>query len=177
MTKRKGKPRTRQAKAPRTAAQYFARPSRQRESLVKTAHVLSLMRSDGTSLRKAAREHGISAATVRRYAGKTLRKTAGGKYKARASDRILRVLVIPTTNGIGEVCTRDSRSATTLAAYSNAVQTFLQTGDDSELQAFHGRHVVDAEGNRVPLSTDLDELERLGAAGVLSLESLYAKVG
>lgn len=177
MAKRKGKVRTRQAKVPRTAAQYFAGPSRQRESLVKTAHVLSAMRSDGTSLRKAAREHGISPATVRRYSGNTLRKSASGKYRPRASDRILRVLVIPTSEGLREVCTRDSRSASMLAEYSNAVQTFLQTGDDTELRAFHGRHVTDAEGNRVPLLTDLDELERLGAAGVLSFESLYAKVG
>ena len=56
-------------KAPRTAAQYFSRPTRQRESLAKTAHVLSAMRSEGISLRKASRELGVSSQTVRRHAG------------------------------------------------------------------------------------------------------------
>ncbi|MFY9663353.1 MAG: hypothetical protein WAK19_02780 [Candidatus Cybelea sp.] len=178
MAKRKSKAPTGQGKrkAPRTAAQYFSRPTRQRESLAKTAHVLSAMRSEGISLRKASRELGISSQTVRRHAGRALRKTQGGTYKARASDAMLRVMVLPTPSGLAEIATRDSRMATKVAEYWNAVHLFLQTGDDSELQRFRGKYIIDAEGKRVPLLTDLDELERLGAAGVLSFESLYARV-
>ncbi len=179
MAKRKSKPRSSQGKrkAPRTAAQYIARPARQRESLQKSAHVLTAMRSEKISLAKAAREHGISPKTVRRYAGSALRKGSRGTYRARATDTILRALIIPTPEGLTEIATRDSRSASIVAEYANAVQVFLQTGDDSELRPFRGEHIIDAEGNRIPLLTDLDELERLGAAGVLSFESLYAKVG
>lgn len=133
------------------------------------------MRSEKLSLRKAALERGISPKTVLRYAGSSLRKTSRGKYKVRASDTILRPLVIPTSDGLAEIATRDSRSASTVAEYANAVQAFLQTGDDSILQQFRGQRIIDAEGNQVPLLTDLDELERLGAAGVLSFESLYAR--
>ncbi|HET6274550.1 MAG TPA: hypothetical protein VFE16_01265 [Candidatus Cybelea sp.] len=162
---------------PLTAAQYYAQPSRQRESLQKAAHVLSAMRSEKISLAKAAREHAISPKTVRRYAGSALRKSSRGTYNVRASDTILRPLIIPAPGGITEIATRDSRSASIVAEYANAVQVFLQTGDNSELRPFRGEHIIDAEGNRIPLLTDLDELERLGAAGVLSFESLYAKVG
>lgn len=178
MAKRKSKARSGQGKrkAPRTAAQYFSRPTRQRESLAKTAHVLSAMRSEGLSLRKASREVGISSQTVRRHAGAALRKTQSGTYKARASDRMLRVLVLPTPSGLAEIATRDSRVATTVAEYWNAVHLFLQTGDDAELARFRGKHIIDAAGNRVPLLTGLDDLERLGGAGVLSFESLYARV-
>ena len=177
--KRKSKRRSSQPKrkALRTTSQYLATPSRERKSLTNTAHVLSTMRTEGVSLRRAAQEHAISPQTVLRHAGPALRKTPSGKYKARASDKLLRVLITPQPGGLMEVVIRDSRSATILAEHSNAVQNFLQTGDGSELESFDGQYIIDAEGNRIYLLTDLDELERLGAAGVLSFESLYAKVG
>jgi hypothetical protein len=134
------------------------------------------MRHDGLSLTEASRDVGIRPETVRRHAGSALRKTKSGKYEARASDSVLRVLVVPALGGPAEIVTRGSRSASILAEYANAVQTFLQTGDDSELQQFRGQHLIDAGGKRIPLLTDLDELERLGAVGVLSFESLYARV-
>jgi hypothetical protein len=88
-----------------------------------------------------------------------------------------RVLILPTPGGLAEIATNDSGSATIAGQYLNAVQLFLQTGDDTELQRFRGQHIINAEGKVVPLLTDLDELERLGSAGVLSFESLYARVG
>jgi hypothetical protein len=133
------------------------------------------MRSEGISLNKAAHEQGISPQTVLRHARSALRKNAKGYYRPRGSDTLLRALVIPTPEGLTEIATRDSRSASMIAEYSNAVQLFLQTGDDSQLRKFRGKSVIDANGNRVPLMTDLDELERLGSAGVLSFESLYAR--
>jgi hypothetical protein len=76
-----------------------------------------------------------------------------------------------------ELAIRDSRMATLIAEYLNAVLGFLQTGDGSGLVPFRGQYVIDASGRKVPFLTDLDELERLGSAGVLSFESLYARVG
>ena len=52
---------------------------------------------------------------------------------------------------------------------------FLETGDDADLARFRGASIIDAQGNTVPLLTDLAELERLGSAGVLSFQSLYAR--
>lgn len=160
---------------PKSAAQFFAQPIRAQESTNKTAHVLSQMRAEGSSLRKAARENAVSPQTVRRYAGSALRRGATGRYKAQPRDSILRVLVIPTPGGLAEIATRDSRAATMVAEYWNAVQLFLQTGDDSDLRPFRGKFITDAQGNQICFLTDLDELERLGSAGVLSFESLYAR--
>jgi DNA-binding CsgD family transcriptional regulator len=168
--------RTSRPKPPRTAAQYFVKPPRQRASLVKTAHVVTAMRRDGLSLKEAAREVGIRPETVQRHAGSALRKTKSGKYEARASDNLLRPIVVVAPGGLREVVVRDSASATIAAEHSNAVHAFLQTGDDTELQAFRGQSITDVDGKRIPLLTDLNELERLGAVGVLSFESIYAKV-
>ncbi len=177
MSKRKSKSRNGQGKRkrPRTAAQYFAQPKRKRESLQKTSHVLTAMRTEGVSLHAASREQGVSSKTVQRHAGSALRKTAQGTYKALKSDRLLRVLVIPTPDGLAEIATLDSRAASIVGEYWNAVNLYLATGDDSELARFRGMSTVDADGNAVPLLTDTDELERLGSAGVLSFQSLYAR--
>ena len=127
------------SKPTHTAAQYFAKPPRQRASLVKTAHVVTAMRRDGLSLKEAAREVGIRPETVQRYAGSALRKTKSGKYEARASDTLLRPIVVVAPGGLREIVVRDSASATLAAEHSNAVQTFLQTGDETELQPFRGQ--------------------------------------
>lgn len=87
----------------------------------------------------------------------------------------MRVLVIPTPSGLDEISVRDSRQATQLAKYWNAVQRYLQKGDESALRKFTGKRITDAKGKAVPLLTDTHELDRLGNAGVLSFESLYAR--
>ena len=165
MSKRKRKPRAGQGK----------RKPRQTTQL-KLARVVTAMRSENVSLTCAAGEEQISLATVRRYAGSALRKTASGRYKARKSDRLLRVLVLPTPNGLAEIATRDSRSATIVGEYWNAVNHYLETADATELAQFRGVSIIDAQGNAVPLLTDTDELERLGSVGILSFQSLYARV-
>lgn len=142
---------------------------------LKLARVVTAMRAENISLTHAAHEEGISRATVLRHAGKALRKTAKGTYKARKSDRLLRVLILPTPAGLAEIATADSRAATMVAEYWNAVNHYLETGDDAELSQFRGVTVTDAQGNAVPLLTDTDELDRLGAAGILSFQSLYAR--
>jgi hypothetical protein len=176
MAKRKPTARRGQGKRkPRTPAQFFAQPPRRQATAMKAAHVLAAMRKDRISLRRAAREEGIAPATVLRHAGNALRKTAEGTYKARKSDRLLRVLILPTPNGLAEIATLDSRAATIAGEYWNAVNDFLETGDETELARFRGVTITDAQGNTVPLLTDADELERLGAAGILSFQSMYAR--
>ncbi len=135
------------------------------------------MRAEGVSLRQASREFGIDPRTVVRLGRPALRKRPNGRYKARANDRLLRVLVLPTRGGLREIAVRDSREASQIAEYANAVQRYLQTGDASALRKFRRKRITDATGARVPLLTDLDVLDRLGSAGVLSFESLYAKAG
>jgi hypothetical protein len=91
------------------------------------------------------------------------------------SDRLLRILIVPTLAGLREVAVRDSRQASQLAEYWDAVQRYLQKGDESALRRFQGKHITDAHGEKFQLLTDREELDRLGSAGVLSFESLYAR--
>ncbi len=159
---------------PRTAEELFAKPDRFQDRWTRAAHVISKMRTDGVSLRRASREFGVDPRAVIRLAGSALRKRANGRYAAKASDRLLRVLVIPTKTGSDEIAVRDSRQATQLAEYWIAVHRYLQTGDASAIEKFRGKRITDASHKRIPLLTNLEELDRLASAGVLSFESLYA---
>lgn len=160
---------------PRTLKQYLAMSPQSQDRWTRVTHVISKMRAEDISLQKASREYGIDPRTVVRLGRPALRKGANGRYNAKASDRLLRVLVIPTREGLREVALRDSRQASQIAEYANAVQKYLQTGDDSALRKLKRRSITDATGKRVRLLMDLEEIDRLGSAGVLSFESLYAR--
>lgn len=133
------------------------------------------MRQGGHSLNAAAREQGVNPKTVARLADSGLRKQSNGRYAARKNDRLLRVLYVPTRSGVQDIAAWDSRSASLVADYWNAVHWFLDTGDDSRLRPFRGKSVTTSDGTRIPLLTNLDDLEHLGSAGVFSFESIYAR--
>ena len=162
--------------APRTAEQYSALPERTQDIWNRVAHVVSKMRADGLSLRQASREFELDPRTVLRWGGPALRKRRNGRYAAKASDRLLRLLMVPTHKGPREIAVRDSRQASQLAEYWDAVHKYLETGAASALRKFRGKRITEASGTQVPLLTDVVELDRLGSAGVLSFESLYARV-
>jgi hypothetical protein len=161
--------------APKTAEQFFASSDRSQDAWTRTTNAISKMRADGVSLQQASREVGIDPRTVIRRGKSALRKLATGRYAAKANDRLLRVLKLPTTEGLIEVAVRNSREASRIAKYSNGVQKYLRTGNPSELQKFSGMHITDADGTQIPLLTDLEELNRLGSFGLFSFESLYAR--
>ena len=160
---------------PLNSEQFFAKPEEFRERWNRAVGVISRMRAGSVSLSKAAREFAIDPRTVQRLGSSALRKQANGRYTAKRSDRLLRVLSVPTPEGVREIGVRSSRQASQLAKYWVAIQRYLQTGDVSALSRFHGKIVKDASGEQIPLLTSRHELDRLGSAGVLSFESLYAK--
>jgi hypothetical protein len=161
------------SRAPRTTAQYEALPEKLKDIWDLVIEVVSRMRAEGASLQKATQGK-IDPRTVRRWAGSALQKTSSGKWTAKKGDTLLRVLQIPTPDGLRAVAIRGSRQATKLAEYSNAVQKYLQTGDTSDLSRFRGKSIKDADGVEHLLITDRKQLNRLGSAG-LSFESLYAR--
>ncbi len=159
----------------RSLEQFNAQSAKQQQLVTRVAHALTSMRTEGLSLSKAARVHKLDARTIVRYAKGGLRKGSDQRYVARASDSLLRVLVVPTSRGLAEIAIRGSRDATKIGKYWDAVQGFLETGDSKGLRAFRGVVIQDASGARIPLITNANELERLGSAGVISFESIYAK--
>jgi hypothetical protein len=147
---------------------------RAQDQWIRLTNAISLIRAKGISLPKASREHGLDPRTVVRLGKPALKKRTNGRYSAEPTDNLLRVLVMPTNDGLREVAVRDSRQATLLAEYWVAVHKYLETGDASALRKIR-KTITDADGKRVRLTKDLAELERLGSAGVLSFESLYAR--
>jgi hypothetical protein len=178
-TAKKSRPRRQRSSkpiAPRTAEQYFAKPLRAQELWNRVTHVIAKMRANKLSLQKASREFGVDPRTVVKRGGTALRKSETGRYEAKKSDRLLRVLVVPTHDGTRDIAVRGSRRASQLGEYWSAVHKYLQTGDPSGLQKFRGQKTWDIDGEQIPFITDPAELKRLGSAGVFSFESMYARV-
>jgi hypothetical protein len=170
------KPRSKAKKAaPRTEAQYLAKPEKFKETWDRVLSVISKMRSDKISLTQASRDSGISPRTVTKWGKSALQKRKSGKYAVKKSDTLLRLVMIPTPEGPREIAVRESKQVSLLAEYWNALHRYLQTGDAAQLKTFQGKQIKDADGVDVSLPTDLAVLNRLGSAGVLSFESLYAR--
>jgi hypothetical protein len=165
----------RKQKAPRTAAQYHAKSEKFKNTWDRVVSVVSKMRSEKASLQKASKEEGISPRTVKRWAGSALQKQSNGKWVAKKRNTLLKILKIPTSEGPQEIGIRDSRQATRLAHYWNALNRYLETGDSSKLKKFSGKSIKDANGAQIPFITDLQLLNRLGSFGVWRFESLYAR--
>lgn len=165
-----------QRRRPRTLAEFQALPNRTQDALDNVAHVVTRMRA-GESRAAASAYVGIDPRTVRKLAGSALRKTPSGRYVAKPSDDLIRVLKVSTDGEPAIVAVRGSRAASELAKRSIAQREYLATGDDSKLQKLSRTKVLDAEGREIPFLTDLNELERQGDLGVLSFESIYARRG
>jgi hypothetical protein len=161
--------------APQTSKQYFSKSKQFQQTWDSIAHVISKMRSGHLSVPKAAREFRVDPRQVIKLGRSALRKQKNGRYAARKTDRLLRVLGVLAVDGKREIALRDSRQASVIGSHWDAVQRYLQTGDGSALRKFHGKKITDASRKRHLLLTDLDELNRLGSAGVLSFESLYGR--
>ena len=158
-----------------TIEQFFALPQRTREILLALPEAVSLMKSNDIPARAAARAAGISRSTLIRRGGSALKKLASGRYAAKRNDHLFRPVIVVSENGPVEVATRNFREASKAGKHSSAVERYLETGDDSALRRFRGKYIIDAQGNRVALLIDTDDLDELGSAGELSFESLYAR--
>jgi hypothetical protein len=162
---------------PKTLAQFDALPRRSQLAIENVAHAVTRMR-EGYSLKSAATEYGVSPRTVVRLGGSALRKDSGGRYIAKKSDNLLRVLLVQVRgNQPIEVAVRGSRAGSEIAKRAIAQREFVHTGDDTKLRQLSKTKVLDASGREVPFLTDLDELERQGDLNVLSYESIYAQRG
>lgn len=165
----------RRVNRPRTAKQFFAMSKKAQGEWTKATSIVSEARRTGISPRKVSKRLGISYKTVQRLVGPALRKPRSGRYVARSTDKLLRVLIIPTREGLQEIATRDSRQASLVAHYWIALKRYFTSGNESALREFERKKITNVNGKRVPLLTDLSELDRLASAGVLSFETIYAK--
>jgi hypothetical protein len=175
-TRRRAHP-SRISVAPRTQQQYLALSSDEQELWDAISQVPGRMRSDNVSLAEACRDLGVPPHEVLRLARPAFRKLANGEYVAKDRDEIFRMLcILSKGEGLLEFPTTDSRQASLIGIFWNAVQHYLRTGDPFELNSLKHRAVRDPTGKRVPLLTDLKEIERQAYAGVLRFESIYGAI-
>lgn len=146
---------------------------KEHQSRERALHALGDMRRDGVSLTTAAKNHHITAATVRKWVGTAIRQDQRGRYHATASDRLTRRLEFFTPEGRIAVSVRGSRNASRVAQHHNAVKHYLDTGDAEGLQAFQDRTLLVGK-QRLPFLTDLDILERVVPAEP-SFDSFYVR--
>src|SRR5262252_9019284 len=109
---------------PQTFDQYYALPRRLRDQWDLVVQVPAEMRAHATSLLQAARRFGVSPKSVLRLARPAFTKKRG-RYQVKPTDRLLRVIVIPSRKGLREIATRDSREASLIGEYWSAVEKFL----------------------------------------------------
>jgi hypothetical protein len=118
--------------------------------------VVSEARRGKGSLSRLARARGMSPKTVRRASG-AFRKR-GGRWVPIRSDRVERWLNSYENGTRVEVLVQDSRTASLLSLYSNAVGHYLETGDPSGLAKFEGKTYKDALGKVHSFETDPDAI-------------------
>jgi hypothetical protein len=148
-------------------------PDRSREARKHALEVLSMMRQGDVSLTAAAELVGTTRKTVLKYAGRALEKSPSGEWEAKPWDRIIRLVRFPTLTGSTVLPIKDSRSASKIARYWGAVDQFLREGVTEGLRAFKSE-VVQVDGIEYRFVTDPLTIERVGRAGEVQFEYMYA---
>ena len=117
----------RRERVPTTARQYFSRSKQVQEAWDSVGQVISKMRSGRISLRKASKEIGVDPSKVLKLGRSAIRKQKSGKYAAKKTDHLLRILSVLTPEGRREIALRDSRQASCSASIG------LRSNDISKL--------------------------------------------
>ena len=124
----------------------------------RSLEVLSKVRRNDLSLTKASRELHTSPKTVVKNTNAF--KKLKGKWIAKSQDRISRIISIYENGKQEWIEVRDSRTASNIGKYNNAVKQFLATGNAEILEEFN-KPIKDAKGNLHYLETDPNKLTEI----------------
>lgn len=153
----------------RDAARLSTRERRARE---RALEAVTLMRQDERlTIARAARQAGTTVEAMLRHAAPAL-EMRGGRYYARAYDRLAREMRFLTERGYIWLEVRDSRSRRLISQYENAVNHYINVKDMGPLRRFRGKSVV-VDKRAYPFITDTDVLKMLKGPGELRSDSLY----
>jgi hypothetical protein len=143
--------------------------------------VLGIMRRTGISLRPAIRQFNrenpgtpITPRTAKKYIQPGLKKQ-DRKWISKDRDRLVRVMRFLTKQGVDYIEVRDSRSATLIAHYWNAVLRFMLTGETDQLSQFRNRYVQSGKLH-YRFITDPDLILRFADFGELRFETIYQEI-
>jgi hypothetical protein len=128
----------------------------------------------GMSLRRASFEAATTPPTVRRYAAPALRRE-GRRWRPTKSDRLFRRMRWIVETDIITIDLTDSRTASRIGSYWNAVRTYIETGSTQQLRKFRGK-TIRVQKRAYFFVTDTRVLDQLARRGELSFETIYSEV-
>ena len=143
---------------PRSIDWGLLRP-REMASRERSFHAVRLMRKRGYSLTKASRIAGTTPDTVRRHTGAV--KKEGSRWAPKSYDTVSREMRINEDGKEVWVRIKDSRHASTIGKYQNAVKLYLNTGDERYLKPFKNKRIRDSDGIYHTLETDPHALHEI----------------
>ena len=157
----------------RPTASLPAQPSRAEKTRDRVFRALNEMRRRDLSIREAAKFAGTTPRTMRAVVPRALKMGPDRRFHATKDDRYARTMTILTATGKKVVSITGSRTASRIAEHRIAVDRFLKTGKRDLLWPF--RHKSFRAGKvGYPFLTDPQTLKRLGFAGEVGFEDLYA---
>jgi len=133
--------------------------SRQKLARMKSLAILATLRNTSKTIQQVTRENNISANVVIKNTN-GLKKT-NGILVAKKWDRVTRIMKINTNGKEKSIEVKDSRTASVIGRYYNAVKYFLNTGDKTRLQKFKNKKVKDSVGNIHRFETDTLKIIRI----------------
>jgi hypothetical protein len=125
----------------------------------RSLEALRLMRKKGYSLTKASKVAGTTPETVRKHTGAL--KKIGNRYTPKKYDTVSREMRINANGREIWVSVKDSRHASKIGKYQNAVKQYLNTGDESYLKPFRKKRIRDSDGNYHTFETDPHTLHEI----------------
>ena len=133
---------------------------RQKMLREKSLAVLSELRNSKTkTISQAANDSNITVKNVIKHTN-GFRKV-NDKLVVKKWDRIHRVMRINTDGKEKSIEIRDSRTASVVGRYHNAVKQFLNNGDKTKLSKFRNKKVKDSKGQLHRLETNPDEIIKI----------------
>ncbi len=152
------------------------RNEREQYARERALSVIALMRREKISLRMASKLEGTTPETVHKYAAPALKRAgARGIFQATKFDRLQRDVNFLTHDGYQQVTVYDSRIASTISQYMNALRNYLNDRRPSDLAKFVGKS-FEVNGEKFTFITDPVVLNRLADAGVPYTDGFYQAV-
>lgn len=142
----------------------------QRQARSRALGAVSLIRQ-GAPVKKALETAGTTRSSLLKYGGDAV-KREGRAITVAAADTLPRRMRVLRPDGVRFETVLSSQDASRLSAYWAAVKEYVRRGDPGALQQFEGASVT-VKGQKVPLITDRETLNRMVAAGELDFEDLY----
>ncbi|MCD6476974.1 MAG: hypothetical protein J7K26_02285 [Candidatus Aenigmarchaeota archaeon] len=128
----------------------------QKHNRVLSLKVLDMMRAK-KSLTGASRELGLDIKIVKSHIKSAIRKYRG-RWRPKRFDTIQREMIINSRGKTISIIVTNSKDASLIGRYHNAVKEFLKTGDVKLLKPFKGKVIIDVYGKKHKLETNPDKL-------------------